>query len=237
MKEANTLKNENNKFVIYYRVSTKGQGESGLGLEAQKRDVSLYLKNYSATPFEIVKEVTEIRTGKGMLNDRPELSEAVSYAEKTGAILLVAKLDRLGRDVELIAHLIKRIDIKVACMPFGDKFQLHLYAALAEQEREFISKRTKAALQAAKEKGVILGGGINAINASKLARSQKANEFAFNLKPVVEPLYTAGIPLSKIAKQLNSVGYITPRGKQFTPTQVLAVVKRLGIHSPVSTDM
>ena len=139
-----------NKYVIYYRVSTKQQGESGLGLEAQQRDIQIYLSTYETDNYEVLGEFIDIASGSS--DDRLEYELAVALAKKNDAILLVAKLDRVSRDVEVIAGLIKRLDLRVAGMPFADKFQLHLYAALAEQEREFISKRTKAALQSAREK-------------------------------------------------------------------------------------
>ena len=144
------------QFVIYTRVSTKRQGKSGLGLEAQQRDIELYLQNYAEVPYEVLGSFCDIESGKH--SDRPELNKAMDLAIQSKATLLVAKLDRLSRDVELIAGVIKRCDLIVASMPNADKFQLHIYAALAEQEREFISVRTKAALAEAKAKGVKLGG-------------------------------------------------------------------------------
>lgn len=145
------------KYVTYMRVSTKKQGDSGLGLEAQKRDLVLYFNHYAIGEHEVVGEYTDVESGKARV-DRPEFNKAVALARKEKACLLVAKLDRISRDVETIAGLIKRVDLKVACMPHADRFQLHLFAALAEQEREFISQRTKAALVAAKERGTLLGG-------------------------------------------------------------------------------
>ena len=142
------------RFVIYTRVSTKAQGKSGLGLEAQRRDIDLYLQNY-APAHEIVGIYQEVVTGAKA--DREELNQAVDLARSQNAILLVSKLDRVSRDVEFIAGLIKRVTLRVAAMPSADNFQLHIYAALAEQERAFISLRTKQALQIAKARGVKLG--------------------------------------------------------------------------------
>ena len=133
------------QYVIYKRVSTDSQGKSGLGLDAQSRDIELFISNYAEEP-EVIGEFTDIMSGKS--SDRPELSKALEVCRTTGAALLVAKLDRLSRRVSFIASLMedKRLSFKVAQMPHADKFQLHIYAALAEQERDFISKRTKAAL-------------------------------------------------------------------------------------------
>ena len=137
------------KYVIYTRVSTQEQQKSGLGLEAQERDIEIFLTTYSDVPYEVIARFCD--TGSGADNGRPEFQKALDLVRKTGAELLVSKLDRLSRKVSFIATLMedKKVKFRVASMPHADPFQLHIYAALAEQEREFISKRTKAALQAA----------------------------------------------------------------------------------------
>lgn len=137
------------QYVVYTRVSTKEQGRSGLGLEAQERDIQLFLTNYSEVPWEIVGRFQDVQSGGD--DDRPQLRVALEQCRRTGAELLVAKLDRLGRKVSFIAQLMDdaKVRLRVATMPQADKFQLHIYAALAEQERDFISARTKAALKAA----------------------------------------------------------------------------------------
>ena len=146
------------KYVTYIRVSTQEQGRSGLGLEAQTRDIDTYLKNFSGQPYTVIKEFVEVLSGSD--DSRPELFKAVSLARKEKAVLLVAKLDRLSRKVSYIAALMddKTVQFRVANLPQADNFQLHIYAALAEQERAFISQRTKAALAVAKSNGVKLGG-------------------------------------------------------------------------------
>ena len=133
------------QFITYTRVSTKRQGDSGLGLEAQERDIKLYLENYATVPHEVIGSFCAVESGSNA--DRPELNKAIEQAKHTGATLLVAKLDRLSRSVAFIATLMedKQLEFTVATMPSADKFQLHIYAALAQQEREFISTRTKAA--------------------------------------------------------------------------------------------
>lgn len=219
------------KYVIYYRVSTKQQGESGLGLEAQQRDVQHYLDSYSDRPYEVIEEITDVKSGKGELPDRPELKRAVSLATENNAVLLVAKLDRLGRDVELIAHLMKRVDFKVACMPDADKFQLHLYAALAEQERTFISERTKAALRSAKERGVKLGGlrpGTAARNAgAKQAADERAEKYRAEFNLLIN--HGQNFSLRQMAASLNERKITTPNGGKWQATQVKRMIDRLGL--------
>ena len=124
------------QFVIYTRVSTKRQGDSGLGLAAQLRDVQIYLETYAAAPYEVIGQFQDILSGSN--DDRPALAQAVALAEKTGATLLVAKLDRLSRKVSFVSALMdrKKLSIVVVSMPQADKFQLHIYSALAEQERK-----------------------------------------------------------------------------------------------------
>ncbi|AQM71156.1 Transposon Tn3 resolvase [Vibrio campbellii] len=218
------------KYVVYFRVSTQRQGQSGLGLEAQKRDVNLYLKNY-CEDYTIIGEFTDIESGANA--SRCNYQKAIKLAEKEDAILLVAKLDRASRDVEEIARLIKTVDLKVACMPFADKFQLHLYAALAEQEREFISKRTKAALQSAKERGTKLGRSTTIDELTNMGHKAgkvmkaKANQFAEKLRVILVSMRDAGSSLRVIAQALNAQGFLTQRGKEWTPAGVRNVLIRL----------
>lgn len=214
------------KYVTYIRVSTKGQGESGLGMEAQKRDIAIYLNDYSDRPYEVIEEYTEIHSGSD--NNRAELSKAIAKAKKEKAVLLVAKLDRLSRKVSFIAALMddKGLEIKVAQMPHADKFQLHIYAALAEQEREFISKRTKAALAEAKNRGVKLGGLRDKTNARNQAKRKQADEFAAKIWRTVEPMKQQGLSLSDIARRLNDIGITTVTGRQFQAQTVKNVIER-----------
>ncbi len=216
------------RYVIYKRVSTVSQGESGLGLDAQDRDIRLFLDTYSDTPYEVIAECVDVLSGKTA--DRPQLQEALALVRSTGAELLVAKLDRLSRKVSFIATLMDdpKVRLRVASMPHADKFQLHIYAALAEQEREFISLRTTAALAEAKARGVKLGGLRDktmqrnaAIQANAAARAQK-------VAGIVIPLREAGKPLQEIADHLNSAGVPTARGGSWQPSQVKRVLDRLG---------
>lgn len=213
------------QFVIYYRVSTRRQGDSGLGLGAQRRDVDLYLETYADVPFEVVGSFTDVRSGKD--DDRPELWKAIELAEKTGATLLVAKLDRLSRKVSFIANVmdLKRLSLTVATMPHADKFQLHIYAALAEQEREFISLRTKAALAPLKGTGK-LGGNRGNIDKANDAAIALADNHAAKVMDTIRPLRDAGRTLQQIADTLNKSGVTTARGGKWHPTTVKNVLAR-----------
>ena len=180
------------RYVTYKRVSAAEQGRSGLGLEAQQRDLELFLEGFSEEPWEVIGEFTDVLSGAS--SDRPELAKAIEMAKREKATLLVAKLDRLSRKVSFIAGLMEdtKLKFRVASMPFADQFQLHIYAALAEQEREFISRRTRAALAEAKARGVKLGGlrdktmrRNEAVRANAKARAEK-------VRGIVVPLREAG---------------------------------------------
>lgn len=215
------------QYVLYRRVSTEEQGKSGLGLEAQDRDIRLYLETYSPPPWEVLGEFTEIESGAD--DSRPKLEEAIALARKTKAVLLVSKLDRLSRRVSRIAALMedKRLTFRVASMPHADAFQLHIYAALAEQERQFISLRTKAALQEAKARGVKLGGLRDATMKRNVVVKAQAQGRAQDLAGIVKPMHQAGRSLREIAGALNAAGVKTPRGGQWHATGVARVVERL----------
>lgn len=225
------------QYVIYRRVSTEDQGKSGHGLDAQQRDIDIFLEQFSDVPFEVAGEFQDIQSGAD--NDRPELAKALALVRKIGAELLVSKLDRLSRKVAFVAALMddKKVKLRVAQMPQADKFQLHIYAALAEQEREFISARTKAALAAAKVTHAAkrkedptyskrIGGLRDKTMKRNAAVQQKANAEAAKVMKVVGPLRAAGRTLSAIAETLDSMGIATSRGGRWTPTQVSRVIER-----------
>jgi len=214
------------QFVIYTRVSTRRQGDSGLGLDAQRRDIDLYLSTYAEVPFEVVGKFQDIESGSN--GDRPELQKAIKLAEKTGATLLVAKLDRLSRKVTFISNLMdrKKLNLVVATMPHADKFQLHIYAALAEQEREFISLRTKQALAPLKGTGKLGGNRGNIDNANKAAVAV-ADTHATKVMDTIQPLKDAGRTLQQIADTLNKTGVRTSRGGKWYPTTVRNILSRI----------
>lgn len=227
------------QYVIYKRVSTDEQGRSGLGMEAQQRDIDVFLNDYSETPYEVLASFQDILSG-GDAN-RPELQKALSLVRETGAVLLIAKLDRISRKVSFISAIMDdpKVCLRVAQMPRADKFQLHIYAALAEQERDFISARTKAALKVAKERHdaarrVDPGyrkqiGGIRGKTADRNEASQaRAVEAAQKVLEVIKPLREAGRNLSQIATHLNDPehGLPTERGGLWTAKQVSRVLDR-----------
>ena len=162
-------------------------------------------------------------------DNRPELPKALDLAKRTGAQLLVSKLDRLSRDVEFIARTMKEATIKVATMPNADPFQMHIYAALAEKERKFIGERTKAALAAAKARGVKLGG-YRAGSLDKRIETLKqiADDDAQRVINFIRPLRDAGRTLRDIAEALQKAGIKTPRGGAWTAMQVKRTLDRAG---------
>ena len=215
------------KFVTYYRVSTQKQGKSGLGLEAQRKAIEEYLNGGN---FEVLEEFVEVETGKGSnaLARRPVLKEAIEYAKKHKAKLLIAKLDRLARNVHFISSLMEsKVDFVVADMPDANALTIHLIAAVAEYERELISKRTKEALAVAKSRGVKLGNPKLKVDNSK--RKEQAQAFADKLKPTMQAYREQGMSQRKIVEELNSVGIGAPRGGEWSLMQVQRVFKRLNV--------
>lgn len=215
------------EFIIYRRVSTEEQGNSGLGLKAQTRDIDLFLSAYAETPFTVIAEFEDIESGRN--NDRPELAKALELCRKTKATLLVSKLDRLSRRVSQIALLMedRHIRFRVASMPHAENFQLHLFASLAEQEREFISLRTKAALAEAKAKGVKLGGIRPKTEARNVAIQEAAQGRALKVADLIRPLRDQGKTLREIADALNLNKVPTARGGSWAASQVKRVMDRL----------
>lgn len=215
------------QYVIYKRVSTEDQGKSGLGLAAQERDIQLFLTGFTEVPFEVLADYTEVETGKA--DDRPKLAEALSLVRKTGADLLVAKLDRLSRRVSFIATIMDdpKVRLRVAQMPYADSFQLHIYAALAEQERKFISARTKAALAEAKARGAQLGGLRDKTMKRNATMQANAEVRAERIAGLILPLRDTGKPLREIAEHLNRAGVPTARGGQWQASQVMRTLERL----------
>ncbi len=220
-----------NRYVLYFRVSTQKQGRSGLGLDAQKRDIDLYLENYSEQPYEILGTFKDIQSGAD--NDRPELKKAIELAKRTKSILLVQKICRLSRRVSFIASLIedKELDFKVAQMPFADKFQLHIYSALNEQEKDFISSRTKSALKSWKERNPDkkLGAPVHHIKALAKARRAKAIKEAKRIEGLIVPLKQQGKSLRVICDVLNNSGITTSKGRSFYPSKVSRTLSLLEV--------
>ena len=209
--------------VAYYRVSTQGQGRSGLGLAAQRAAVQAFAK---AEGLEIAAEYTEVETGSGAdaLAKRPELRAALKAAKHHRASVAVAKLDRLSRDVAFIAGLMsQKVPFIVTALGKDvDPFTLHIYAALAEQERRMISQRTIAGLAAAKARGVKLGN--PALAAQQAAAAAERDEA---LRETLESM--EGMSARAIAKRLNEQGVEPPRGGAWSNKTVLRMMARLGL--------
>lgn len=220
----------NGKYIAYYRVSTARQGASGLGLDAQQEAVRSYLNGGN---WQLVAEVTEVESGKR--NDRPKLAEALRLCKLHGATLIIAKLDRLARNVAFISNLMESgVDFTAVDFPKANRLTVHILAAVAEHEREMISARTKAALQAAKARGQRLGGdrgnfvAVRALGpaVSVATRSKKADDRAALVAPIVQELQAAGASLRTIAAELNERGIPTPRGGEWSAVQVKRVLER-----------
>ena len=185
--------------IAYMRVSTKSQELSGLGLEAQKERIQRFLNDCGGT---LEAEYVDVQSGAK--DDREALLQAIAHVRRINGTLVIAKLDRISRRVSFIASLMETgINFKVAEMADASEFQLHLYAALAQEERRLISERTKAALKAAKERGVALGqhGKVQA----KVNR-QISVQFAEGIKDLLLELRSQGLSFRKIAQELNSKG-------------------------------
>ena len=207
------------RFVIYTRVSTASQGRSGLGLEAQVAYLEQYLSNLNEE-YVVLKRFQDIESGKN--SARPELQKALLLAEKEKTTLLVAKLDRLSRSVAFITKLMedKKVRFRVATMPDADEFQLHIYAALAQQERKFISERTKEGLAQAKARGVKLGGARPEAEKRHEAVRAMAKQNALRVSKFIIDSRKAGRTYKHIADHLNELSVPTARGAKWYDTTV-----------------
>lgn len=227
------------KVVAYYRVSTKKQGQSGLGLEGQQEAVESFARQHGG---KIITTYTEVETGTGK-RERPALQQAVAHAKLAKATLLVAKLDRLARNVAFTSTLMESGVEFIACdNPHANKLTIHILAAVAESEAESISQRTKAALQAAKQRGQKLGSarpghwdgredrrlagakaGTEA--AAKSRRKSTRDAYRFLFPSILEMRDGEGRTYQQIADRLNDDGHTTTRGKPWTATAALRVYR------------
>ena len=219
------------KFVAYYRVSTKRQSDSGLGLDAQKKAVTDYL---NGGPYELLGEFTESESGKK--DERPQLSAALDLAKATGSILVIAKLDRLSRNAAFLFNL-RDAGVEFICAdnPHANKLTIGILAVIAEDERERISQRTKAALQAAKDRGQQLGCPKGAAHLRQYGNAHavagiktKADKWAAGLRSHVEAIKALGTTsFLGIANELNRRGILTPRSKKWHASSVQNLLARL----------
>jgi DNA invertase Pin-like site-specific DNA recombinase len=221
----------NGKFVAYFRVSTAKQGKSGLGLEAQQEAVRTYLNGGN---WKMEGEFVEVESGKR--NDRPQLAEALALCRLHGATLIIAKLDRLARNVNFISNLMESsVEFTAVDFPQANRLTIHILAAVAEHEATMISARTKAALGAAKARGVSLGGNrgniageaLKGAKVSALKRGTKAAIRARDLLPVIRSAQLDGASsLRQIAEVLNTREIRTARGGEWSAVQVRRVLRR-----------
>lgn len=226
--------------VAYFRVSTKRQGQSGLGLEGQAVAVESYSKQIGKT---IVARYLEVESGRN--SARPELAKALAHARRSKGTLCVARLDRLARDVEFLAKVMNsESDFVVADNPAANRLTLHILSAVAEAEARAISDRTKAALAATKARGVLLGsarpghwagreqarlnGLAKARAVAATVRTERAEQAYADLLPTMLEMRANGMTLAAIAERLNSGGHTTRRGKPWNPVQVARVLERAG---------
>lgn len=209
------------RYVAYLRVSTEKQGKSGLGIAAQHTIIERFL----APSDEVIAEFVEVQSGKS--DERVELWKAIAHGKRHDAKILIAKLDRFSRKVSFIAGIMEQgIGLAVAEMPNATDFQLHIFAALAQEERRLISERTRGALAEAKKRGVELGrNGRILAEKNRIAADGRAEE----LKPVIAPMVRAGLSLGEIARRLNLMGVKPFRGQRFYPEQVKGIINRIGM--------
>jgi DNA invertase Pin-like site-specific DNA recombinase len=219
------------RFVAYYRVSTARQGRSGLGLEAQREAVRVFLAGSAGA---LAEAFTEIESGKND-DDRPQLARALDACRLTGAVLVIAKLDRLSRDAHFLLGLEKAgVEFVAADMPNANRLTVRLMAVIAQEEREMISARTKAALAAAKARGTKLGGnrGGPKVDSAKgrEARSRAADDYARKVGPIALAALREGggtkASYGRAAAVLKERGIRTPRGGQWTRAAVRSLIQR-----------
>ena len=207
------------RYIAYYRVSTARRGQSGLGLEAQQTAV----RSFVPADAVIVEEYVEVESGRR--NDRPQLLEALAACRRHKAILIIAKLDRLARNVAFVSNLMEAgVDFVAVDMPHASRLTVHILAAVAEHEREMISQRTKAALAAAKARGARLGnpaGNPAGLEKARQRASQLACDRAEQARTVIEQIRAAGLTsVRQIAAALNARGVESPRGGRWHPASV-----------------
>lgn len=215
-------------YIAYYRVSTARQGQSGLGLEAQREAVSRFLAAQNAGPEQPVGEYTEVESGKRSKN-RPQLLAALAQCRKLKATLVIAKLDRLARNVHFISGLMETgVEFVAVDMPKANKLTVHIMAAMAEFEAQAISQRTKAALEAARARGAQFG---NPRWSESIEAARKAKGLIPPAPAIVEMMEkhrAEGLTLRAIADRLNALGLRTPKGSAWYASTVRGALEMYG---------
>ena len=223
----------NGRFIAYHRVSTQRQGASGLGLEAQKEAVNRFLNDGD---WEVVGDYVEIETGKGAdaLAKRPQLKAALAACRREGATLVIAKLDRLARNVHFVSGLMESKVKFVACdIPEANELTIHIMAAFAEHEAKRISQRTKDALAAAKRRGAVLGkAGAANLRPNIEERQKAANAFAEKLRPLFDGMRARGLSQRAMVTELNGIGVPAPKGGAWRLAQTQRIISRLHPNLP-----
>jgi DNA invertase Pin-like site-specific DNA recombinase len=218
------------KYIAYYRVSTARQGKSGLGLDAQRQAVLTHLKDEKP-----LYEFTEVESGRR--TDRPQLTAALAACRVHKAILVIAKLDRLARNVAFVSNLMESgVDFEAVDYPQANRLTIHILAAVAEHEAKMISDRTRAALAAAKERGTVLGGyrgragTCTDLEKARAVRTVKADSRVTDLAPTIRQLQSGGAnSLRAIAIGLNAQGITAARGGKWSAAQIRSVLGRIAV--------
>ena len=226
--------NKETKYIAYLRVSTQKQGYSGLGLEAQKEIIQNHLRD--AAP---IAEYIEVESGRKTDKERPQLRAALEYCRKEGATLIVAKLDRLARNVSFLSSLLENdVEIVFCDFPQANKMVLHILAAISQYEAELIATRTKQALAAKKARGSKLGNPEHLLNkhCEAVANSNRTNREKARINPnnkravaFLKVLVTQEYTYLQMAETLNREGFVTSQGFQFTPSTVYKLIKRYNL--------
>jgi DNA invertase Pin-like site-specific DNA recombinase len=217
----NTKAKKMQQAIAYYRVSTSRQGKSGLGLEAQQYSVEHYCRG---NDYKLLTQIIEVQSTR---KHREGLLNALALCRQNKATLIVAKLDRLGRDVEQIAGIVKsKVEVKVVDNPHANRFTIHILAAVAEEQRQRISETTKEALKAARSRGVVLGRNGKTLS---VANKQAAEDFANKLSPLIGRLKKRGIVTTRaVCNELNKKQVPTFRtGGKWHPSTVHTLINRL----------
>jgi DNA invertase Pin-like site-specific DNA recombinase len=225
------------KYIAYYRVSRKIQFESGLGLSAQKSSVEKYVAGQDGI---ILNEYTEVETGTNK-RERIEIHKAIQQAKNEGAILAIANLSRLARNVSFVSSLMDAgVEFIAVDMPSANHFTIHIFSALAEQEALLISSRTRLALAELRKKGVALGNPKNLTNEARAKGVQAIKENAINndrnrqAQSIISNCKEKGMTYRQIANYLNELNFKTRYGKQFLPATVLQLHNRTQLQQVAS---